>query len=138
MLWLLAAVALLWGVVWLGRRVLDRPPREDPAPADPGGPDPDYDVHVGDELDLHGVPPAELPGLVEAFLEAARARGLLRVKIVHGKGIGVQRQRVRAILARHPHVLRFGDAEPGGSGWGATVAQLAPADGDIAPDSGSD
>jgi dsDNA-specific endonuclease/ATPase MutS2 len=136
MLWLLAAVVLLWGLAWLGRRLLAQPPAADPLPEDPGGPDPDYDLHIGDELDLHGVPPADIPALVVAFLDAARARGARRVRIVHGKGIGVQRQRVRALLARRPDVQGWEDAA--GSGWGATLVHLLPPEDGVAPDRGSD
>ena len=57
-------------------------------------------------------------------LEAAAERGFLEVRIIHGRGIGVQREIVRKVLARSPHVVEFRDAEPGRGGWGATVATL--------------
>ena len=124
MLWLVASVVLLWSSVWLARRLLARPPDVDPLPADPGGPDPGYALHVEDELDLHGVEGREVAELVDAFVEMACERGWQHVKIVHGKGRGVRRQRVRALLARDPRVAEWSDAISPGSGWGATVVHL--------------
>ena len=97
----------------------------------PGGDDPfagETAFPITDELDLHGLPPTMVREVVEAYLEEARRLGLLHVRIVHGKGIGVQRDHVRAILARTPHVEAFGDAPAGRGGWGATVARLTPAE----------
>ncbi|GAB4253111.1 MAG: hypothetical protein Kow00109_28750 [Acidobacteriota bacterium] len=76
-------------------------------------------------LDLHTFPPAEVGELVPDYLDACRERGILHVRIIHGKGKGVLRDRVHALLRRHPAVLRFrpaGDA----SGWGATLVDLRP------------
>lgn len=129
MLWLLATVALLLGLAWLGRRFLAPPAVADPVPEDPGGPDPDYEVEIGDELDLHGVPPRDVAELVDAFVDEAARRGLQHVRIVHGKGIGVLRQIVHARLARHAAVRAFGDASTGG--WGATRVDLAPPSTDV-------
>jgi dsDNA-specific endonuclease/ATPase MutS2 len=129
MLWLVATVALLLGLAWLGRRLLARPPVDDPVAEDPGGPDPDYEVEIGDELDLHGVPPRDVAELVDAFVDEAARRGLAHVRIVHGKGIGALRQIVHARLARHPAVRDFGEAHAGG--WGATRVELAPPSTDV-------
>jgi DNA mismatch repair protein MutS2 len=125
MWWLLATVLLLAALAALGRRFLDgaRRVHEEP-PSEPGGPDPDYEVHVGDELDLHGVPEREVGELVAAFVEDAVARRRPWVKIVHGKGTGRRRGHVRAILARHPAVRDAQDAASPGSGWGATIVHL--------------
>jgi dsDNA-specific endonuclease/ATPase MutS2 len=79
---------------------------------------------IGDVLDLHSVPPADVGGVVEAWLEEAIAHGFKALRIVHGRGIGVQRQRVREILRRHPAVVDFGDAPAEAGGWGATVITL--------------
>ena len=78
-------------------------------------------------LDLHAFSPRETPGLVVDYLEACRQRGLLTVRIIHGKGIGVQRERVHQVLRAHPAVVGFRHPSDEG-GWGATVVQLLPAD----------
>jgi len=93
-------------------------------------------VDVGNELDLHGVPPREVAGLVDAFIDACAERQERFVRIIHGRGIGVLRRIVRSRLARHPRVLDYGDAPPP-SGWGATVAELAPST-DVEPPRRSD
>ncbi len=64
--------------------------------------------------------------MVEEYLDQAAARGFLEVRLIHGRGIGVQRRIVRAVLARHPRVAAFHDAEPERGGWGATVVRLRP------------
>lgn len=124
MLWLLAAFVLLFGGGWLLRRFLSAaPPPEETPPADPGGPDPDYERAVGTELDLHGVPPRDVGPLVDEFVRVSHEEGRAWIRIVHGKGIGSLRRTVRVHLERHPDVAGFGDAP--GSGWGATLVRLA-------------
>jgi len=91
--------------------------------ADPGAPLP---LPVEDALDLHPFRPGETADAVLAYVEAAAAKGFREVRLVHGRGIGVQREIVRAALRRSPHVLSFADATPDRGGWGATVAVLAP------------
>ncbi len=76
-------------------------------------------------LDLHAFSPREVPDLVADYLEACRERGLLTVRIIHGKGIGVQRERVHQVLRRHPGVISFHHPSDEGS-WGATVVLLHP------------
>jgi DNA-nicking Smr family endonuclease len=78
---------------------------------------------TGDTLDLHGAAPAEIGGLVDAFIEASRQRGYRWVRIIHGKGTGTQRRTVRARLAQRADVIGFADAPPP-SGWGATVVEI--------------
>ena len=83
---------------------------------------------VEDSLDLHSFRPGETASVVEEYLFEAAARGFLEVRIVHGRGSGVQRRIVRSTLARSPLVAEFRDATPERGGWGATVARLrAPA-----------
>lgn len=79
---------------------------------------------VEDSLDLHPFPPADVTRVVEDYLEAACARGFTEVRLIHGRGIGVQRERVRSLLSRHPRVTGFHDAPPERGGWGATVVYL--------------
>jgi dsDNA-specific endonuclease/ATPase MutS2 len=82
------------------------------------------EIPITDVFDLHTVPPRDVEAIVEAYLEAAHARGFRYVRIIHGRGIGVQRERVRSILARTPFVETFGDAPMEAGGWGATVVTL--------------
>lgn len=81
---------------------------------------------VTDVFDLHSVPPRDVEGVVEAYLEEARRAGLRALRIIHGQGIGVQRETVRRVLARTPGVLEYRDAPEGAGGRGATVVTLAP------------
>ncbi|HTG36362.1 MAG TPA: Smr/MutS family protein [Thermoanaerobaculia bacterium] len=78
-------------------------------------------------LDLHSFRPAEVPDVVREYLEAAWEKGLRELRIIHGKGIGVQRQTVRTLLARDERVEAFGDAPLEAGGWGATWVRLRPA-----------
>ena len=79
---------------------------------------------IRDELDLHGLPPRLIPELVESYLEEARARGFIVVRIVHGKGEGVQRAIVRRVLERSRVVEEYDDAPAERGGWGATMVRL--------------
>jgi dsDNA-specific endonuclease/ATPase MutS2 len=81
-------------------------------------------IPITDVFDLHTVQPKEVAAVVEAYLEEVNRLGLKTVRIIHGRGIGVQRETVRAILARTPFVIDFHDAPPEAGGWGATVAKL--------------
>lgn len=81
-------------------------------------------IPVTDVFDLHSVPPRDVEGVVEAYLEEARRLGLKALRIVHGRGIGVQRETVRRVLARTPFVLAYGDAPGEAGGWGATLVTL--------------
>ncbi len=82
------------------------------------------ELPVTDVLDLHSFRPAEVPDLVREYLDAAYEKGLRELRIVHGKGIGVQRQTVRTLLSRDPRVEAFGDAPLEGGGWGATWVKM--------------
>lgn len=84
------------------------------------------ELEVTDVLDLHSFPPQEIGELVRDYLDLASERGFAQVRIVHGRGVGVQRERVRRILERDPRVEAFGDAPPEAGGWGATWARLRP------------
>jgi DNA-nicking Smr family endonuclease len=79
---------------------------------------------IEDALDLHTFAPRDIPAVVADYLEAAHARGFREVRLIHGRGIGVQRAIVRAALERHALVERFTDAPPERGGWGATVVTL--------------
>jgi dsDNA-specific endonuclease/ATPase MutS2 len=87
-------------------------------------PDEPIRIPVTDIIDLHTVPPRDVKDVVEAYLEEAHAMGLKALRIIHGRGIGVQREIVRAVLARTEFVLDFHDAPAEAGGWGATVVTL--------------
>jgi len=83
------------------------------------------ELPIDGTLDLHTFSPRDVKDLVPEYLAACREKGILSVRIIHGKGIGALRETVHAILSRMPEVLDFrlaGDA----SGWGATVVELKP------------
>ena len=77
-------------------------------------------------LDLHAFSPREVKDLVPHYLEACREKGILQVRIIHGKGKGVLRETVHSLLGNDPSVLSFSLDQGGAGGWGATVAVLAP------------
>ncbi len=81
-------------------------------------------IPITDTFDLHSVQPREVEEVVEAYLEEACRTGLKSLRIIHGRGIGVQREIVRAVLARTPFVSAYADAPPEAGGWGATVIRL--------------
>jgi DNA-nicking Smr family endonuclease len=84
-----------------------------------------HEYPIDGELDLHLFDPSEVGDLVPEYLRACREKGILEVRIVHGKGTGTLRRSVRHILEEHPHVARYHKATDA-SGWGATIAHLTP------------
>jgi len=99
-------------------------PREPSPPGDGASGTEPVDLPVEDALDLHPFAPAEIPSVVEEYVRAAWEAGFREVRLIHGRGIGVQRERVRSALARNPLVREIHDAPPERGGWGATVAHL--------------
>src|SRR5437667_12311509 len=82
-------------------------------------------VPVEEELDLHTFAPRDVPSVVEEYLRACRERGLMLVRLVHGRGRGVQRAEVQRVLRRMAaEVEWFGDAPPASGGWGASLVRL--------------
>ena len=81
-------------------------------------------IPITGEFDLHTFAPRDVQAAVEAYLEAASAIGLKALRIVHGKGIGVQREIVRRVLTRSPLVAGFRNAPEDAGGWGATLVDL--------------
>ena len=91
-------------------------------------PDEPLVVPLEDVIDLHPFAPQEIRSVVEEYLLACCQAGLSPVRLIHGKGKGVQRNSIRALLARLPYVEGFDDAPPQAGGWGATVVRLKPTD----------
>ena len=85
-----------------------------------------HEVPIEAELDLHAFAPRDVRSVVEEYVRAAAAAGLQEVRLVHGRGAGVQRGIVQAALERHPLVTAFRDAP--GSHLGATVAAIRAGD----------
>lgn len=82
------------------------------------------EIEITDVFDLHTIPPRDVKPVVEEYLRLAHEKGFKCVRIIHGKGIGVQREMVRSILARTPFVLEWTDAPPEAGGLGATIVKL--------------
>ena len=81
-------------------------------------------IPIEDTLDLHTFLPRDIPDLLEDYLAACLQAGLYSVRIIHGKGKGVQKRRVQGLLENNPLVSSFKDAPPEAGGWGATLVEL--------------
>lgn len=81
-------------------------------------------IPITDVFDLHSVPPRDVRPIVEEYLVEAHRLGLKALRIIHGRGIGVQREIVRSVLARTAFVESFSDAPGEAGGWGATIVTL--------------
>jgi dsDNA-specific endonuclease/ATPase MutS2 len=81
-------------------------------------------IEITDVFDLHTVSPKDVENVVEEYLFQANELGFKALRIIHGRGIGVQREIVRSVLGRTPFVVSFGDAPAEAGGWGATIVTL--------------
>jgi dsDNA-specific endonuclease/ATPase MutS2 len=81
-------------------------------------------IPITDVFDLHTIPPHDVKAVVEEYLAEAHRLGFRALRIIHGRGIGVQREMVRSILSRTNFVADFQDAPGEAGGWGATVITL--------------
>jgi DNA-nicking Smr family endonuclease len=81
-------------------------------------------LHFDDVLDLHPFDAKDIRSVVEEFIEECRRAEILEVRLIHGKGAGVQRAIVRSLLHKHPAVISFKDAPAEAGGWGATIVSL--------------
>jgi len=79
---------------------------------------------ITEELDLHTFRPSEVSDLLDDYFDECIARGIFSVRVIHGKGSGTLKKRVRTILAKHPLVAGYADAPPEAGGWGATRVEL--------------
>jgi DNA-nicking Smr family endonuclease len=91
---------------------------------DEPGEDGPIEIPIEDSLDLHPFRPSETADVAQEYLLAARERGFRQVRLIHGRGKGVQREIIRSLLASLDFVREFHDAEASGGGWGATVVYL--------------
>lgn len=85
---------------------------------------PEIELEITDVIDLHTFRPQEVADVVRDYLDAAYELGLRELRIIHGRGKGVQRRTVRTLLERDPRVVAFGDAPLGAGGWGATWVEM--------------
>jgi DNA-nicking Smr family endonuclease len=81
-------------------------------------------IPIEDAIDLHTFAPREIASVVEEYLAEAAKAGLREVRVIHGRGKGIQKETVRRVLASSPLVERFTEAPPERGGWGATVVWL--------------
>ncbi len=81
-------------------------------------------IPIDGVLDLHAFRPREVKDLVPEYIRECRKRGILHLRIIHGKGSGILRALVHDLLQKDPHVLRFRSAGHGAGGWGATEVEL--------------
>jgi dsDNA-specific endonuclease/ATPase MutS2 len=81
-------------------------------------------IPITSVFDLHSVPPRDVKEVVEEYLREAHRLGLKALRIIHGRGIGAQREMVRTVLARTEFVADFRDAPAEAGGWGATIVTL--------------
>jgi len=79
---------------------------------------------VADSIDLHPFAPRDVRSVVAEYLEEAAKAGFGEVRLIHGRGVGSQREAVRTVCAGHRRVAGYGDATPERGGWGATIARL--------------
>ena len=79
---------------------------------------------IEDSIDLHTFAPRDIESVVDEYLREARRRGFTEVRVIHGKGKGVQRRAVLRVLERHPDVASWRDAPTSRGGWGATIVEL--------------
>jgi len=85
-----------------------------------------YTLPIDGELDLHAFAPRVVVSVLEEYVRVCRERGVLRLRIVHGRGKGVRRAEVHRLLARLPGVASYQQAPPALGGWGATLVDLVP------------
>jgi DNA-nicking Smr family endonuclease len=91
-------------------------------------PDDPIEIPIADSIDLHPFAPREVRDVAFEYLMAAREKGFRQVRLIHGRGMGVQREIIRSLLSSLDWIESFHDADPTGGGWGATVVLLRRAD----------
>ena len=101
-------------------------PHDEPDDDEPWDPEAVVEVPIDGTLDLHAFSPKDVKDLVPDYLAACRDRGIVEVRIVHGKGTGALRRTVHALLDRSPEVTGYRLAGGTRGGWGATLVDLRP------------
>jgi len=92
---------------------------------DPENPFPDpIEIEITDVFDLHSIHPRDVKRIVQEYLVVAHEKGFPVVRIIHGKGIGVQKEMVRSVLSKTPFVADWTDAPPEAGGIGATIVRF--------------
>ncbi len=81
-------------------------------------------IPIEDVLDLHTFRPRDIPDLLNEYFAECIKEGIFSVRVIHGKGKGIQKRQVHQILDKHPLVRRYSDAPPEAGGWGATLVAL--------------
>jgi dsDNA-specific endonuclease/ATPase MutS2 len=112
---------------WIKRLVQKPQPTEqiDADASDPFNPFPEpVEIEIKDVIDLHTIPPRDVKAVVEEYLQQAYEKGFRSVRVIHGRGIGVQREMVRSLLAKTDFVADWTDAPPEAGGIGATIVRL--------------
>jgi dsDNA-specific endonuclease/ATPase MutS2 len=82
------------------------------------------EIEITDSLDLHSFSPKDIRAVVDAYLAEAHKKGFATVRIIHGKGVGVQREIVRKVLSETDFVRSFKNAPEFSGSWGATIVSL--------------
>ncbi len=82
------------------------------------------EMPIDGTLDLHTFHPREARSLVDEYLRVCRMKGILQVRIIHGKGKGILRKVVHSVLEKHPHVASYKLAGEDRGSWGATLVTL--------------
>jgi dsDNA-specific endonuclease/ATPase MutS2 len=82
------------------------------------------EIEITDSLDLHSFQPRDVRAVTEAYLEEAQKKGFRLVRIIHGKGVGVQREIVRKVLSENAHVKSFKNGDEFSGNWGATLVEF--------------
>ena len=82
------------------------------------------EIPIDGVLDLHTFKPSELPDLLDDYIAACSAKHIYDLRIIHGKGKGILKQKVHSLLRSHPDVASFSDAPAEAGGWGATLVKL--------------
>ena len=81
-------------------------------------------IPIADVLDLHTFRPQDIPDLLQEYFSECIKAGIFHVRVIHGKGKGIQKRQVYQVLDKHPLVRRYTDAPPEAGGWGATLVEL--------------
>ncbi len=111
-------VSMVFGKIPAQTEPLRTPPAESDVFTEP------IEIEITDVFDLHSIPPKQVKSIVKEYLHQAYEKGFRYVRIIHGKGIGVQREMTRKILAETEFVQSFSDAPPEAGGWGTTIVEL--------------